>query len=122
MRFFIYEPDDSGLEFSKGLSKIDELAKNWRYSVISAGKNPSIGKILPELLTNAGVENFAFKSRIYSRSGKDLTLLKSAATNLVNIFSKFPGSEELRKKSLVQIENANENDWFNEKYCYAFRA
>jgi SAM-dependent methyltransferase len=121
VQFFIYEPDDSGLQFSPGLSQIDDLARNWRKHVIAKGKNPLIGGDLPKLLSAAGVDNFSFKSKVYLRDGHNITLLRETATNLVNIISKYPGSEKLSEESLKQIEVAGDNDWFEEKYCYAFR-
>lgn len=121
VRFFIYEPDDLGLKFSPGLASLGELAVNWRSHVVPSGKDPLIGSKLPRLLNESKISDFMFKEKIHRREGTSLDILKEAATNLCGIFSKYPGSESLKAKVLADIQQAKEYDWFEEKYCYAYR-
>jgi SAM-dependent methyltransferase len=120
-RFFIYEPDDRGLEFSTDLSCIGDLARNWREEISKSGKDPFIGGKLCELLISQDVTKFEFKEKVFMRSGSQLDVLKKAARNLVGIFSKYPNSESLSALCNERIDQAGEASWYQEKYCYAYK-
>lgn len=120
-RFFIYEPDDRGLDFSKDLSCIGDLARSWRNEVSKSGKDPFIGGKLRELLVSQKVDGFEFKEKVFFRTGSDLEVLKTAARNLVGIFSKYPNSESLTSLCLEKVNLVDETSWFKEKYCYAYK-
>lgn len=86
------------------------------------GKNPFIGSSLKEILASLEVQNFKYKESILLRQGdEDLKILKEAAGNLVGIFSRYPNSEVLVNECRNQIEKANSQSWFKEKYCYAYK-
>jgi SAM-dependent methyltransferase len=116
-RFYIYEPDDKGLKFCARLSGLEELAHNWQKSVVSAGKNPFIGKEIPSLLSGLR-SDFNYEEKVSRR--EDLATLKVAAKNLSGIFSKYPDSKKLHDKVLEDIEGLVEGDWLEEKYCSIF--
>ena len=115
LRFFSYEPDDRGLEFSHDLQCLSVLAKNWQTEVLRQGKDPFIGEKLQSLLSSANVTDFDFKESILLRQGgDDIQTLKDAANNLIGIFSKYPNSEVLAENCREHVKNVNDKSWFKE--------
>jgi SAM-dependent methyltransferase len=121
-KFFIMEPDDTGIGFSNGLNKLGKLAENWRKHVTAQGKNPLIGSKLSKMLKSMEIPNFKVKEKILRRTGDNKPYLTEAAENLVEIYSKYPDSDALKEECLKQIKEICSRDWLEEKYVYAFRA